>query len=250
MIRQVSSTLLAPTDKLKVQLTVGLLDAQNNPAYCSMYNFKNSQYLNISPFANVVIKYVEKGRPWSKQDNIYVTPRNIFGLKTELEMFYNNLMSKSEKLYTYGSNGYITSINNVDMFRRTISLNGQLLLLEPIVIYDSLGKPLPGICMFINNKINMIELSMEEFESFYNLFMTINIHQEGMLLLQTYISMCMKSGGLKIPVDNAGNSYTTSMKDVSVNIFERASDNLNSDKEIVSGPPVQKNGNYRLEDLP
>ena len=250
MIRQVSSTLISPTEKLKVQLTVGLVDMQNNPSYCSMYNNGNTQYLNISPNAYIVIKYVEKGKPWSKTDSVYITPRNIFSFKTDLELFYKFLMDNSERLYAYGSNGYIISMGDTKPFERVIPLgNGQMILLEPTTIYDSTGKPLPGIYMYINVKSNMIELSMEEFESFYYLFQTINIHQESILLLQTYIIMCLRNGGLKIPTEKSGNqSYTMTDKNVEINMFERAS-MKNEAKEMVSGPPIQKTNNFKLEDF-
>lgn len=249
MIRRVSSLLLNPTDKLKVQLSVGLIDAQNNPSYCDLYNMDNASYLNISPHTSVSIRYIEKGKPWNRYDSIHITPRNIYTLKTDLTIFYNTLLDKSEKLYSYGSDGYIKSMGDIEQFKRTIVLgNNQILSLEPATIYDTIGKPIPGIYMFINTKSNMVELSLEEFESFYHLFMNINIHQEGMLLLQTYIIMCLKSGGLKIPVDKTNNtSYNTSEKDVGINIFERADYQRN--KELVSGPPISKKENFTLEDL-
>ena len=211
---------------------------------------KGVQYLNISPHAYIMIKYVEKGKPWSASDNVYITPRNIYSFKTDLELFYNFLMDNSDKLYAYGKNGYIVSMGDTKPFERVIPLgNNQLLLLEPTTIYDGTGKPLPGIYMYINVKSNMIELSIEEFESFYNLFLDINIHQESILLLQIYIIMCLK-GGIKVPIDKENNTnYTTSEKDVKINIFERASAQLNEEKEMVSGPPIQKTSNFTLEDL-
>ena len=108
--------------------------------------------------------------------------------------------------------------------------------------------------MEINQKSNLIELSMEEFESFYDLFRTINIHQESMILLQTYMIICLKNGGLKIPIDrnNIGGGYQTSEKDVKINIFEqaqkRADEKSNEEKESVTGTFPQKEITS-LEDL-
>ena len=247
MIRQVSSQLLSPTEKLKVQLSVGLIDSHNNPSYCSIYNMGGASYLNITPLTHIVIKYVEKGKPWSRWDNLYINQRNIFGFRVELKSFYDNMMAHADDIYQYGSNGYIISMGNVERYKQAIVLGpGQIMQLQPATLYDEKGKPLPGIFMEINQKSNLIELSMEEFESFYDLFRTINIHQEGMILLQTYMMVCLKNGGLKIPVDknNISTGYQTSEKDVRVNIFEqaqkRADEKTNEEKESVIGNFPQK----------
>lgn len=246
MIRQISSQLLSPTEKLKVQLSVGLIDSSNRPSYCSMYNMGNASYLNITPFTQIVIKYVEKGRPWSKSDNIYINQRNIYGFKVELKMFYDEMMNHADEIYKYGNTGYIVSMGNIEKFKKSIPLGlGQLMSLEPATIYNQQGKPIPGIYMEINQRLNMVELSMEEFESFYDLFSTINIYQSGMTLLQTYMMMGLKSGGLKVPFagNNSGSGQTVSQKDVQMNIFEKAAtrhEGVPESQEMVEGPPITK----------
>lgn len=254
MIRQVSSQLLSPTEKLKVQLSVGLVDSSNNPSYCNIYNGENGSYLNITPFTQVSIKYVEKGRPWNRLDNIYITQRNIFAFRIELKLFYDKIMDHADDIYKYGPSGYITSMGDTSKYTKSIILGpSQIMQLEPATIYGENGRPLPGIYMEINQKANLVELSMDEFESFYDLFQTIQIHQEGMLLLQTYMMTCLKSDGLKIPIDRDGvTGYKTSNKDVKVNIFEVAQNKKQvasgEHSEFVSGPPIN-NQISSLEDL-
>lgn len=238
MIRQVSSTLLSPTDKLKIQLSVGLVDSSNNPSYCSMYTSANGAgYLNITPMPSIVLRYSEKNRPWSKMDNIYITQRNIFAVKEDLKSFYSNLMNQADDIFQYGQSGYIVAMGNVEQYKQVTALSPtQILKLSPTTIYGSNGRPLPGVAMEINLPENLVELSMDEFESVYNLFQTIQLHQEGLLLLQAYMITCLKGGELKIPVEqDRKTNYTPSEKDVRVNIFESAQ-KKREQTEMVSGP--------------
>lgn len=242
MIRQVSSTLLNPTDKLKIQLSVGLVDSSNNPSYCSIYNGSNgSSYLNITPIPQIVIRYAERNRPWDKLDNIYINQRNIFALKEELKSFYTTIMENADDIYKYGQSGYIVSIGNTKKYQKIIPLSpSQIIKLEPIAIYGSNGRPIPGVSIEINREENLVELSIEEFESVYELFQTIQLHQEGMILLQTYMITCLKGDGLKIPLErDKQTNYTPSNKDVRVNIFESAEKKKGS-TEFVSGPNMTK----------
>lgn len=238
MIRQVSSTLLSPTDKLKIQLSVGLVDSSNNPSYCSMYTGSNGAgYLNISPMPSIVLRYSERDRPWSKMDNIYVTQRNIFAVKEEFRLFYNNLMDHADDVFQYGQSGYVVAMGNVEQYTRTIPLSPtQIIKLSPTSIYGAKGRPLPGVAMEINLPENLVEMSMDEFESVYNLLQTIQLHQEGLLLLQAYMITCLKGGELKIPAEqDRRGSYKPSSKDVRVNIFESAQKKRRQE-EMVSGP--------------
>lgn len=249
MIRHVESTLLSPTDKLRIQLSVGLVDSSNNPSYCSIHTTgRGNRYLSVSPQAQIVIRYIEKNRPWSKMDNIYISQRNIFAVKDGISSFYTDMINHEEDIYRYGASGYITSMGNVEKYTSVVSLGPtQLIRLSPTTIYGTKGRPIPGVAMEINLEENLVELSIEEFESIYNMFKNINLYQEGLLLLQTYMIICLKGGELKIPTEHdRGNSYTPTDKDVKVNIFESAQ--KKKTQEGVSGPGIIKQIT-KLEDL-
>lgn len=252
MLRQINSLLLSPTDKLRIQLSVGLLDSSNKPSYCTVYGDGN--YLSISPLAQVKFAYIDKMRPWSRLDNVYITQRNIYGLRRDMKAFYVNLMKNADNIYQYGKDGYIISTADTSKYKRPIYLgNGQVIQLEPSTFYDEMNKPFPGVYMEINQKSNFVELSMEEFEAIYDLIQNIDIHREGMLLLQNYLILCSKDGGIEIPKMNSigGDTYKPSRKDIGINVFERAIMNKQEQqeqKEMVIGPPVIKQPTS-LEDL-
>ena len=174
-------------------------------------------------------------------DNIYITQRNIATVKEELQYFYKNMMDNGESIFRYGRDGYIVAMGNIEKYKHTIPLSPtQIIRLSPTTIYGSNGRPIPGVAMEINLEENLVELSMDEFESVKNLFQQIQLHQEGMLLLQTYMITCLKGGDLKIPLDQVGGGdYKPSNKDVHVNIFESAA-KRREQVEMVSGPGTIK----------
>ena len=239
MIRQISSTLLSPTDRLLIQLSINLVDSSNDPSYSYIYPGTRGDYLtfNISP--SICFKYIEKDRPWSKTDNIFVTQRNFFAVKEGLREFYNNVMDRADDIYMYGKSGFVAAMGNVEEHRRIIPLSpSQTIYLSPIAVYGSTGRPIPGVAMEINLEENLIEMSMDEFESIYDLFQTIQLHQEGMLLLQTYIITCLKGGkgGMKIPSAYNKKEYRKiSDEEVAITMREKKDSSTTYQKEMVSG---------------
>lgn len=245
IIRQVTSQLLNPTERLKVQLSVGISDSRGNTNYCSMYNVGDMTYINVSPYIQLTIKYFEPTRRWSRLDNINLNQRTIFAVRTELADFYNSMMRDEQKIFTYDNYGYISSMGNTRPYVRVIPVdNKQVMRLEPIALYATEnGKPIPGVSLEINCKENRAELSISEFESFYDVIQTTNIHQEGMTLLHMYMTMCLKNGGLIIPVEEGSIIRQPSQKDVKVNIFEKAQRRKqmeSEEQEYVSGPNTKK----------
>ena len=253
MIRQITSQLLNPTERLKVQLSVGISDSRGNSNYCSMYNSGGMVYINVTPYIQLTIKYFEPTRRWTKLDNINLTQRTIFAVRSELKDFYSTLLKNEQQIYTYDNHGYISSMGNTNQFSRIIPVdNTQAMRLEPTALYiNENGKPIPGVSIEINCKENRAELSISEFESFYDVIQTTNIHQEGMILLQMYMTMCLKNGGLVIPVEEGSFVKQPSPKDVKVNIFQKAQERRQKkepdEQEYVSGPNIKQI--TKLEDL-
>ena len=245
IIKQITSQLLNPTEKLKVQLSVGLSDNRGEANYCSIYNSGGVAYLNVTPYIQLTIKYFEPTRRWSKLDNIFLNQRTIGRFKTGLYEFYSEMVNHEDDIFSYGESGYISSMGNVSKYTRVVYAgNNQAVRLEPIPLYSTEnGRPIPGVSMEINCKENRVELSIDEFEAFNDLIQSIQLHQEGMILLHMYMTICLKNGGLKIPVEEGSGAQQPSSKNVQVNIFEAAQNKKVSEtknQEYVSGPPVTK----------
>ena len=186
----ISSTLFSPTDKFKIQMSISL----NNNEYNNLINtFETDRgiYISINPNIVVMMKYCPQNKTWEKTDNIYITVQNIYSLRSGLISFYRKIMR--EDIFIYNIKGYVAEINSSQNIADDIEIisltKGQFIKLEPSIIYDKQGNPLPGIMMRINSESNEVDLSMEEYEAMMNMFDSINIRQEGLLLLQTYLMM-------------------------------------------------------------
>ena len=253
IIKQITSLLLSPTEKLKVQISVGLSDARGNASYCSLYNADGRGYQNVTPYIPLTLKYFEPTRRWSKLDNVSITPRTIGAVRTDLDEFYKKMMAHEDDIFSYNQAGYISSIGNTKPYTRVIPLEyNQALRLSPIALYATEnGRPIPGVSMELNCKENRVDMSINEFEMFNDLMQTVQIHQEGMLLLHMYMTICLKNGGLTIPLEEGSGARQPSSKDVRINIFEAAEkkNGTHQEEEFVSGPDTI-NQPKSLEELP
>lgn len=229
----ISSDILNPTEKLRIQLSVGL----NNNEYknlISVYENAKGVYISINP--NIVLKlsYIPpQKKEWDIKQVIYINDRNIYMLNDGLSRFYKKLMVPDR--FIYDDKGYVAEINGDNGHEcETIGLTkGQVLQVEPSILYDKKGYPLPGVMMRINMKSNEVDLSIDEFESMMRLLQSIQIRQEGMLILQTYLLM------RKHPME----IQTQSNKPSPVkkrSIFDRSSE----EKEFVKTPPKMDTGDF------
>lgn len=233
----ISSTLFNPTDKFKIQMSISI----NNNEYNNLINtFETDRgvYISINPNIVVVMKYCPPNKIWEKTDNIYITILNIYSLRAGLVSFYKKIMR--EDIFIYNIKGYVAEINssqNIEDDVEIISLTkGQFIRLEPSIIYDKQGNPLPGIMMRINSESNEVDLSMEEYEAMMNMFDSINIRQEGLLLLQTYLMMRRK------PIEQKkSNPPQTKTSDSPHSIFDRK--RVRADEEFVK-TPVEKTNEF------
>lgn len=196
MVQTISSPLCDPIPFndpiLKVTLNV-TLNRDGNYAF-SKYSNEKGDFITVNVNPRIVFRYIVKDAPWDNHHQIVITQRNIFSLRLGFKKFYQ--LFQRENLYRYDQNGRIVEIVSDDRDRLIIPLTmGQLMRLEPTVITDNKNRIYPGVMMTINKEENQVPLTIDEFESIYELIQSINIYQSGMTLLQTYIGMS------KVPVE-------------------------------------------------
>lgn len=231
----ISSILFNPTDKFKIQMSISL----NNNEYNNLINtFETDRgiYISINPNIVVVMKYCPPNKGWEKTDNIYITVGNIYSLRAGLVSFYKKIMR--EDIFIYNIKGYVTEINSSQSIEDDVEIisltKGQFIRLEPSIIYDKQGNPLPGIMMRLNTESNEVDLSMEEYEAMMNMFDSINIRQEGLLLLQTYLMIRKK------PIEQKKSTPPqTKTTDTPYSIFDRKKNGSN--EEFVKTPAEKTN---------
>ena len=190
MIQTISSLLCEPIPFhdpiLKVTLNV-TVSKDGNYAFSKFSNEKGD-FITVNVHPRIVFRYIVKDAPWDNHHQIVITQRNIFSLRLAFKKFYQNF--QRDDLYRYDDNGRVTELVSDDRDVLVIPLTmGQLMRLEPTVITDTKNKIYPGVMMTLNKEENQVPLTIDEFESIYELISSINIYQAGMTLLQTYIGM-------------------------------------------------------------
>lgn len=242
----ISSNVFNPTEKLKIQLSVGL----NNNEYSNLinvYETTKGTYISINPNIVIAMKYSVPNKEWEKTDTIYINERNIYALRVGMRSFYRKLMR--DDIFIYNTKGYVAEINSnggTDDTETIPLTKGQFLRFEPAILYDKQGNSLPGVMMRINMDSNEVDLSIDEYEAMMNMFENINIRQEGMLLLHTYLMM------RKTPMtmDSSGSPPTKPNNIPKRSLFDRKPNGIQSQDEEFVKTPVKKNNMSDFTNLP
>lgn len=248
MVQTISSPLCEPmpfkNPVLKVTLNV-TISKDGNYAF-SKYSNESGDYVTVNPSSRIVMRYITKDVPWEPSQQVVVNQRNIYQLRLGFKKFYR--IFQREDLFIYDDFGKIKELITDSADKVFIPLNnGQIIRLEPCIIYGERNEHYPGVTMVMNKEYNKVGLTIDEFECLFEILSTINIYQSGLTLLQTYIGM------QKISVETTMNEYDKRKDAYKENsrgrysggsIFDRKE---GSDKEI-SGPIV-KNDKMELEDL-
>lgn len=187
MIKSASVTLLKPTEKLIIKLSVNLLDGLNKESFYSIYETEMYDYLTMNMAANVIFQFKPpQGIPWDRSHSVHVNDGNIYQVNKFFQDFYR-IMNRPG-LFTYGTNSISCNSTNEDV--RAIALKGsEFMELEPSVIYDTNGTALPGVNLRLNIKDNKVELSIDEFEAIMYKLSKIDITSDAMKLLILRIVM-------------------------------------------------------------
>lgn len=237
MIKSVSQVLLRPTEKLVIKLSVGLLDGTGKESFYSLYSAELYDYLTFNTSANVLIQY-KTNEPYDRNQYIHINDMNIFHWNKELSKFYQKLQRKD--LFIYYTSGII-ELNAKDTDKQSISLRGgEFVELEPAVIYDKNGTPLPGVVMRINIRDHAVDLSMDEFEAILYKFNNLDIGSAGMRLVLARLIVDEK---MKIQVNDTLPNLRETMVEVGQPVHIENGKSLFDGKEgvIDKRPPVAVN---------
>ena len=249
MIQTISSLLCEPIPFndpiLKITLNV-TVSKDGNYAFSKFSNEKGD-FITVNVHPRIVFRYIVKDAQWDTHHQIVITQRNIFSLRLAFRKFYKTF--QREDLYRYDDYGRVTEIvsDNNDILIIPLTM-GQLMRLEPTVITDTKNRIYPGVLMTINKEENQVPLTIDEFESIYELIQSINIYQAGMTLLQTYIGM------RKTPVEETMKSYEerevpkTNKYRSNKSLFDKPINSENTEDGMVSGMILPKKPDS-LDDL-
>lgn len=239
MIQTISIPLCDPmpydNPSLKVQLNATI--SKDGIQCISRYRNEKGDFISVNINPRIVFRYIDKNIPWSPTQQIVVNQRSLFHLKLGFKEFYNNF--QRDGLFKYNQDGNISELlaDKSDVAR--IPISGQMMILEPGVVSDRHGKIFPGVYMTLNSSNNLIELSIVEFESLYEVILGINLVDTGLTLLQTYIGLS------KIPVqdkieEDERKREEKPKSNIQGSIFGNRPENILPEKEIVSGGIIKQ----------
>lgn len=241
MIRSIK-TILFTTPKMRMFATVSLLDMKNQEAsWYSIYRGNYGSFLTFTPTASLTLKYMKERLPgdtddWSRQEQIYLTHRNIGGFKMDIKQFYRRYQRPD--MFQYDDNNIPISVNvgNRDIVVCSFE-SGQVCTFEPAIVTDFNKKFVPGVILRINVKAYEVPMTIGEFESFYDILEHIQLHEIGMHMIQIYLSM--NKGGFEQPTPrvNTSSAYI---------LFEQAEEE--QEENVTSTNPVIKSPST-LEEL-
>lgn len=240
MIQTISSLLIEPipfNDPL-LKVTLNVTVSKDGKYAFSKFSNEKGDFITVNVHPRIVFRYIVKDAPWDNHHQIVITQRNIFSLRLAFKKFYQNF--QREDLYRYDDHGRVSELVSDERDVLIIPLTmGQLMRLEPTVITDRKNNIYPGVMMTLNREENQIPLTIDEFESIYELVSSINIYQSGMTLLQTYIGM------RKTPVESTMESMQerevpkTKVYQTNKSMFDRPNNN-ESEEGSVSGVIIPK----------
>lgn len=190
MVQTISSPLCEPIPfndpVLKVTLNVTI--SRDGEYAFSKFSNEKGDFITVNANPRLVFRYTSKDTPWDKHCQIVITQRNIFPLRLGFKKFYHKF--QREDLYRYDEYGLVKEVlaDRDDILVIPLTM-GQIMRLEPSVVPGTNNTLLPGVLIVLNKEENRVTVTVDEFESLYELVSSINIYQSGMTLLQTYIGM-------------------------------------------------------------
>lgn len=199
MIRSIK-TVLFSTVKVRVSASVSLWDQKNKEiVWFSKYSFKNSDYLTITPNTSLTIRYIKDNTDdWSRQEQIYLTNKNIGQFKFDLRAFYR--IFQRPELFKYDDNNIPV---DVEKGNRNIIISafdsGQVCGFEPAIITTEENLIRPGVIMRINVKNYAVPLTVSEFESFVDIIDGIKLYDLGLHMIKLFLLMTKTSPELFKP---------------------------------------------------
>ena len=180
---------------LKLSVSISVRTDKNNATIMKSANDRGD-YITIEPNPKLVIKLYQKNIPWSLNQQISVTQRDMFELYYTLSTFYKKI--QKGRNYIYDQSGLLKEVvkdrSDISIFH----CSEQRLILEPALLeirdknrYGGVATQcnLPGIQFTINTPENITIVSMNEFELILNMVKELNLPQMGLQLLQIYINM-------------------------------------------------------------
>lgn len=208
-IRSVSQSLFKQLEsKLSIKISVNLMDGFDKDSFYNLFETSGGSYLTMNINPTIVFQYKTNG-PYDKSQMVRITELDMVVLIKSLKEFYAKLSRPN--MFTYYKSGNITCEARRDDIVTISFRSGGFIELEPGVISDSDGKPLPGVYLYINMKNHKTEISFDEFEYILYVFNKLDLRTEAQnLVIQRLLLEERLLNTKKDTPSNTGTSRQTS----------------------------------------
>lgn len=191
-VKKISRTILNIQKNLSLKLHVKLVSVDENGQtrlFHNEYEYEGSNYIKIDNMPFMTLDMREKDIEWDKSHSIMITPMNIVhvvkGMERLLEAIYGDdvfAVDRNDKIVIYKDmvEKHTEKIFNLGMNQR--------LVLKPAIILDHNDTEMEGVLLYINKPENVVELSIDAFESLLYNLQKIDLFTYSQLLINYYVS--------------------------------------------------------------
>lgn len=184
------SRIIFNTKTLSVKLKVILENTVGGIKYFyhNDFSYGNARYFKLSPSAYITVEYTNKqnGEGYDPSKNISITYLKWYQFIEALRRMRHNIhkpdifVMKGNEIILYDD---VKKDNIV-----SVHIGNNTMVMSPAIIYDANEVSYEGVYIYINKTINIIELSVDEFESFVYQMEKVDIFAYSQSLINYYVS--------------------------------------------------------------
>lgn len=160
-----------------------------------VYSVNGSNYLKLDYQTFLTLECKSKDSEWSKDKSLLITDKNIHQVKKTFEIMlralYAGKMFAIRKNRQGGVAEIVTYTDEIKKSTMVVNMLGthQNMMVLPAVVYDErTNVSYEGVRIYINKKINVIELTIDEFEALYYNLKEVNFFTYGQMMLMSLAS--------------------------------------------------------------
>lgn len=169
--------------------------ANSEETFHNMYQFGNSEYMNLTLSSFITIEVRGDGGEWEPDRSLFINDHNHYhllkGMEKVIESMYNpelDLFYKDEN-----NNMELKVVKEVaeEQAQRLFNLGfNQRAILVPAVVFDEMDNTsYEGVTFCINNSSNVFQLTIDEFETLYSKLVKVDFFVYAKILYDMYISI-------------------------------------------------------------
>lgn len=189
-VKKITRTILNVQRNLVLKLHVKLISEENGEkhSFHNEYEYQGATYIRIDSMPFMTLDIIDKESVWSKDKSIMITPNNIVHIVRAMErlldaIYGDEIFAVNAKdqvvIYKDKADEYTQRLFNIGMNQR--------LLIRPAKIYDHNEVEMEGVILIINTPDNVVELSIDAFESLVYNLKKIDMFTYSQLLLNYFM---------------------------------------------------------------